>query len=1008
MEHLWQIDVGYACAGIISDGKKICRAAPIFGWMAGRTLAEACSWVQRKHGTVVRVGGETRMRLIFTSDWQVDFSNLQECETALEELLAAAAKYKPAAIIHAGDVKDAYSPVDVEVVKFCVRMVRRIRQAGYRFIILLGNHDRISQSAESRNWLDVLQAAGAEVVTRPKVKICAGAALAFLPYFGSQEALISASQGMIRAVEGYSGPKILVLHADISGAVSNASGRLASGPTPEDLGFDKYDAILSGHIHRHQRLGSYPAWYIGSPFCQDWGEADSAHGHVLVTLEQNEPTDASYEANWRVAVKQLVTKIPHWYNVEYLDKNKLTPEDGAYVRSKVPVTSKKISDQLRDEEERIRKQYGNVRTHIVPEIIDTQTPEVLLHGSTDREKFEQYVATTVPEEARFEPAQAVSYMVAKMDGLKEGATGGEIRFIGVEAENVLVFKKVTLKLAKLGLVVVRGENLDAGWEKRSNGSGKTALLSLLPIAMFGENTKGQKSDAWACEQNEDPAKIRLIIRDAAKRKIEVLRGRRPHSISLRIDGEDKSSGIVGTRKNETQGLIEQVTGYDKQMLMNAVYIDQAVANGFVFGTPSGRMDLISRFQNLERFEIGQKAVSADIKRCAEGIDAYTTQIDSLVEDIDSLGADLKELQSEKQSNWQAQLKAEQAVLDGLIDEHAAVLGVKQMYVELQAEIDAKQHRWDDLAVALRTARENGRVLEADIDRWTEMIEAGKCGSCGKPTTGSDKKVLQETEKKHTHAVSIATQIIAEQTQVRRDSSALLDKMAKYETATTDLERKLTRSRDRLASLRIAAEEEVERNRQAEERIVAKTDQLKWKRRIHRAAVGAWQALSIDLELLEYAKKAFHRTGIPLFMSMALCPLLNKAADDYSDVFTDGTLKVSFRVEDGEFMVDVVNPAGSATVDGQSVGEAAMAGIITAFSLREAAPKTNLLVMDEPGTGLDPEGCRQFARGILRLKDRFETILLVTHSAYITSLLSGETVYTVKKRQGRSRLFLQSQ
>ena len=268
------------------------------------------------------------MRFLFTSDWQIDFSNLQECETSLEELLAAAAKYKPAAIIHAGDIKDAYSPVDVEVVKFAVRMVRRIRSAGQRLIILLGNHDRISQSAESRNWLDILQAAGAEVVTRPKVKICAGAALAFVPYFGSQEALCRRHKGITASLQGHSGPKILVMHAEIAGSVVNASGRLASGPTPEELGFDKYDAVFSGHIHRHQQITDR-AWYIGSPFCQDWGEADAKHGHVLVRIEKNDLTDMAYEATWRVAVKQLVTKIPHWYNVEYLDKNHLAPEEGS-------------------------------------------------------------------------------------------------------------------------------------------------------------------------------------------------------------------------------------------------------------------------------------------------------------------------------------------------------------------------------------------------------------------------------------------------------------------------------------------------------------------------------------------------------------------------------------------------------------------------------------------------------------------------------------------------------
>jgi len=239
-------------------------------------------------------------------------------------------------------------------------------------------------------------------------------------------------------------------------------------------------------------------------------------------------------------------------------------------------------------------------------------PETILRGSSDKEKVEQYVAAPLPEAARFEAGHAGGYMVSKLDGLQEDALGGEIRFVGVEADNVLVFDQIKMRLSKLGLVLVKGVNED--WPGRSNGAGKSSLLSLIPIAMFGQTNKGQKSDAWACENNDAAATVRLILRDVAGRKIEILRGRRPHYIRLLIDGEDKSAGITGLRKNETQGLIEKVTGYDLRMLMNAVYIDQSIANGFVFGTPSGRMDLISRFQNLERFDLAQKDVSSDIKK----------------------------------------------------------------------------------------------------------------------------------------------------------------------------------------------------------------------------------------------------------------------------------------------------------------------------------------------------------------------------------------------------------
>ena len=933
------------------------------------------------------------MRLILFSDTQADFGNLQECETALEEVLASAAKYKPDAIIHAGDVKEAYSPVDVDTVKFCVRMVRRIRQAGHRFIILLGNHDRVSQSAESKNWLDVLQAAGAEIVTRPRVKIVSGAALAFLPYSGVQEGLVSASQAVLGATAGHSGLKLLVLHAEIAGSVINAAGRLGKGPTPEELGFDGYDAVFSGHIHKHQQMADN-GWYIGSPFCQEWGEADSTKGHLLVDV-----TDAG------VKVQQIVTKIPHWYNVEYLEKNGIVPEAGAYIRSKVPVTSKKITDQLRAEEARIRKAYGNVRIHTVPELVDSSVPETILRGSSDKEKVEQYVAATILEEARFEAGQAVGYMVSKLDGLKEGALGGEIRFVGVEADNVLVFDKVRLKLAKLGLVLVKGVNED--WPGRSNGSGKTSLLSLIPIAMFGQTNKGQKSDAWACENNDAAATVRLILRDVAGRKIEILRGRRPHYIRLLIDGEDKSAGITGLRKNETQGLIEKVTGYDLRMLMNAVYIDQSIANGFVFGTPSGRMDLISRFQNLERFELAQKDVSSDIKKYDEALANYTTQIDSLAEDIDDLESALKELAGSTQTDWKKQLVAEQSALAGLIAEHAAVAGAAQAYEELQRTIDDLEIDRRREADAYEAKVSVVSVLKDRVESGQSLIKAGKCPTCSQPSaTVGAALVKQSTAKLKDEEVSAERHRLAKVDAETKKKDAA-KRLQRYEQSKDDLERQIKRSRERLADLQKAADEEAGRNKAAAEKTQVKTTELNLKRRYHHAALGARQALSIEMEMLEFSKKAFHRTGIPLYLSMALCPLLNKAADEYSDVFTDGNLKVSFRVEDGEFAVDIVNPSGSATVDGQSIGESAMAGIVVAFALREAAPKTNLLVMDEPGTGLDPEGCKAFARGILRLKDRFETMILVSHSPYISGLLEGETVYTVNKREGRSRLLLSS-
>jgi predicted phosphodiesterase len=66
-------------------------------------------------------------------------------------------------------------------------------------------------------------------------------------------------------------PLILMAHGDVKGA------RYASGETSSEgislATLDAYDIVLLGHVHNHQCLIKDKAWYVGSPFQQDFGEA---------------------------------------------------------------------------------------------------------------------------------------------------------------------------------------------------------------------------------------------------------------------------------------------------------------------------------------------------------------------------------------------------------------------------------------------------------------------------------------------------------------------------------------------------------------------------------------------------------------------------------------------------------------------------------------------------------------------------------------------------------------
>ncbi len=236
------------------------------------------------------------MKLLLAADFQATVSNLDLCRQAIDEIMASAQKYKPDALIFAGDLKEAYEPVSLFVVKFWIAVIREMRLSGQRVIVLLGNHDRLSQSAKAKNWMDVLRTAGAETVSKPRWKTAGDGRVAFLPYTPDRKKELAWAREL--AAEGNGAGDVLVFHTEVAGAKMGVL--TAEGIAPEDLlglrahrftvGSDieneayAYEAAFGGHFHLHQRVAEYPIWFIGSPFCHSWGEANEQKGHLLIEI----------------------------------------------------------------------------------------------------------------------------------------------------------------------------------------------------------------------------------------------------------------------------------------------------------------------------------------------------------------------------------------------------------------------------------------------------------------------------------------------------------------------------------------------------------------------------------------------------------------------------------------------------------------------------------------------------------------------------------------------------
>ena len=124
--------------------------------------------------------------------------------------------------------------------------------------------------------------------------------------------------------------------------------------------------------------------------------------------------------------------------------------------------------------------------------------------------------------------------------------------------------------------------------------------------------------------------------------------------------------------------------------------------------------------------------------------------------------------------------------------------------------------------------------------------------------------------------------------------------------------------------------------------------------------------------------------------------------EYSNLFTDGVLQIQLQKDSkDEIEIKIVNATGGETWEDQSSGERRLLALMIAFALRQVSGQSSLLVLDEPGDGLDACNQKLFAAGICKLRESFDSVFLITHDDTLATEFSGERVLRVSKIEGVS-------
>jgi DNA repair exonuclease SbcCD ATPase subunit len=151
------------------------------------------------------------------------------------------------------------------------------------------------------------------------------------------------------------------------------------------------------------------------------------------------------------------------------------------------------------------------------------------------------------------------------------------------------------------------------------------------------------------------------------------------------------------------------------------------------------------------------------------------------------------------------------------------------------------------------------------------------------------------------------------------------------------------------------------------------------------------------QFLEDCLQAVSREGLPSYLCARVCPQLNTAAARYSQVFADGEVQIRFTIEGGDLDLEVTNEHGGQGVKAQSMGELRLVALAAIFAFREVLVPVPLLILDEPGEGLDQYSAAVFAKGLREVASRFGSVFVTSHNPNILSSLECDRHLEVVKQ-----------
>lgn len=682
-----------------------------------------------------------------------------------------------------------------------------------------------------------------------------------------------------------------------------------------------------------------------------------------------------------ITVESIPSVVPDWFDPSVPDFKPPATWVGAVVRVSVPITSSDPAREMAEAREMLGKRYPGATLHLVKDVDASYPASDPGATGSDEDMLRAYFATVQMPEG-ITVGQVIAYLKTVLPDTGLFGVQG-VAFGITTAANTLCFESASIDMTKKGLTLVTGTRTDKNG--KSNGSGKSSWVGLPFLALTGTTLKKQEHDEWSTRSNSLPAEVDSTVALPGGREMRVLRRRRPQSLRVWVDGAEQTMATPA----QTQKHIERLTNLTWEVITNAVYIGQH-ETASAFGTDKERKELFSELLGLNRFLDAQAKIrraSTRLQREADGLAVDVAHADSgLIEASHGRAELVHSLKSAPKLDKSevARLTKETAMLNKSID------GYTITRAKFDAEYRAltKDMREHENKASVAHGEHNALRRQRDDSSQAK----GRCRLCG-GIIAADKLAEYQAELKR--GMDALDKVISKHgddaTKTRVRCSSVNDDIRLTDDQITASTRKLENVNKRLVQI----ESEAESANGVRRTLAEKDARIKKWRKTKAIHEDARAATLDERQFVDLCAAACGRDGMPAFLCAASVPRLNAASAVYCEAF-ESDVSVTFRAEADGVGIEVVNEDGGASFKDQSKGESSLAGIITALSFREALVPLGVLILDEPGEGLDAQSAEAFARGMNRVASRFGSAYVITHNAVISGALEPDRHVEVVK------------